>query len=216
MFSVFKKSQGIINDIDAFFDAIDQGALVYEEGIAHYVNKQRERFELSYRKIRELKNNADKYKLQSTSILYTHSLLPDFRGDILRLLENMNDLIDMMKHNIIQFDEELPEFPDEIKTDMIDLAHLSSKSVQEVVQAARTFFRQPLEVRDVIIRVNHYEDEADVLSESIKRRIFQEIPSLDLSQKIHLRYFVFNIETISDMAEAIGEILGIMAIKRFS
>ena len=216
MFSIFKKSQGIIRDMEAFFDAIDQASIIFQEGVGHYVNQNSERFALALTKIRALEEEADKLKERSSSALYTHSLLPDFRGDILRLMENMDDLIDTMKHNLVQLDVERPDLHERIKADFADLARLSSLSVQEVVQAARTFFREPTAVRDKIARVNLYEDEADILAENIKRNIYQNIPDLSLSSKIHLRYFTLHIETVSDLAESVGEKLGIMAIKRFS
>ena len=37
---------------------------------------------------------------------------------------------------------------------------------------------------------------------------------LRLSEKFHLRYFALHIETVSDTAEKVADLLSIMAIKR--
>jgi uncharacterized protein Yka (UPF0111/DUF47 family) len=39
------------------------------------------------------------------------------------------------------------------------------------------------------------------------------MPDLRLSEKIHLRYFTLHIETISDKAESLADMLSILALK---
>jgi hypothetical protein len=216
MFSVFKKSQVIITDIESFFDTIDQGAIMFEEGMMHYLNQNDERFEQVHKKINDLEGKADKLKTQTTSALYTYSLLPDLRGDILKLLERMDDLIDTMKDDLSQFDTERPEIPESIKPGLLELARLSARAAQEAVEAARTFFRHPVSVRDKVARINLIEHEADKVAQNIKRKLFHDMTDLPLPNKMHLRYFTLHIETVSDIAESVGDMLGIMAIKRFS
>jgi uncharacterized protein Yka (UPF0111/DUF47 family) len=57
-----------------------------------------------------------------------------------------------------------------------------------------------------------YEHEADRRGDLIKRTVFK-MP-IDLSQKIHMRYFAYHIETISDEAEDVCDRLAIATIKR--
>lgn len=142
-----------------------------------------------------------------------HSLMPNFASDIITLLENIDDIIDMSKEVVSQFDVETPHIPETLKKDYLELANLSAKTVEHVLPAVRSFFTQPNIVKDHIQKVLFYHRETDVLSTDIKRRIFQEMETLKLSEKIHLRYFALHIEQVSDKAKIVAQQLSSLVIK---
>ncbi|MEN6310643.1 MAG: DUF47 family protein, partial [Acidobacteriota bacterium] len=67
-------------------------------------------------------------------------------------------------------------------------------------------------VGDHLHKVYFFEKEADKISDRLKRSVFHS--GLELSRKIHLRYFALHIENISDHAEDVADRLGISCIKR--
>ena len=69
------------------------------------------------------------------------------------------------------------------------------------------------QVKDHLHKFYFYEKEADKIADLIKRKIFQNT-ELDLSQKMHLRYFVQHIDSIADEAEDVADRLSIYTIKR--
>jgi uncharacterized protein Yka (UPF0111/DUF47 family) len=75
------------------------------------------------------------------------------------------------------------------------------------------YFTKPFEVKDHLHKVYFYEKEADKISDALKRNIFSDT-SLDLSQKMHLRYFTSRVELITDMAEEVADLLFIFVIKQ--
>ncbi len=85
--------------------------------------------------------------------------------------------------------------------------------MENVVAAARCYFRATHQVRDYINKVDFYESEADRTGFRLKKQIFSS-SALDLAQKQHLRYFAEKIESISDIAEDVGARLAIATIKR--
>jgi len=93
------------------------------------------------------------------------------------------------------------------------LVELAAKSSEVVVSAARIFFTSPDAVKDKIQKVLFYHRETDILSNNIKRKIFQEFDSLKLSEKIHLRYFALHIEQVSDASKNIAHQLSSLVIK---
>jgi hypothetical protein len=84
--------------------------------------------------------------------------------------------------------------------------------VENVVAASRCYFREVHRVRDFINKVDYYESEADHAGLKLKRMIFDS--DMELAHKLHLRYYAEKLETLSDIAEAVGERLAIAAIKR--
>ncbi|OFX89988.1 MAG: hypothetical protein A2W99_08485 [Bacteroidetes bacterium GWF2_33_16] len=213
MFS-FKNAKKSIDLIEEFLTLIDQGSLIFKEGVKNYLQGKRENFEDNLKTIANLSSDADIKKREIENILYTQSLMPQLRGDILKLLEELNNIIDLAKSNLIEFDVEVPLIPSELNQDLIKLSELSVFAIDSLIPAARAYFRDPESVKEHLHRVYLYEKEADKLALSIKRRVFQEMIQLKLSEKIHLRYFTLHIEILSDVAQKAADLLSIMAIKR--
>ena len=212
--ALFKSSKSIIRDIDEYITKVDQGGLHFKKGVVDFLDGRDEDFQNVLISISKEEGKADSLRRKIENELYLHSLLPEHRGDVMRLLEKIDDIIDMMKENLYQFEIEDPFIPEEIHDDFKRLADLSISAVEELLPAVRVYFTDPVAVKDRLHRVYFYEKETDKLALDIKRKIFKTIPNLLLSQKIHLRYFTLHIENVSDAAETVADILSIMAIKR--
>ncbi|HDP55044.1 MAG TPA: DUF47 family protein [Bacteroidetes bacterium] len=210
----FKHANKSIELIDSFLNNIDQGALIFKEGVKNYLLGNRESFLDNLKTLSNLETEADIARRKIENILYTQSLMPQLRGDIMRLLEELDSIIDMAKKSLFQFDVEVPKIPPALNQDLIKLTELSCSAVESVVPAARAYFRSPENVKERIHRVYLFEREADKLADAIKRKVFQELPIARLSEKFHLRYFTLHIETLSDEAQRAADLLSIMAIKR--
>jgi predicted phosphate transport protein (TIGR00153 family) len=210
----FNTTKKLILEIDEFFDAIDNGSLVFKEGVRNYLKGDADMFAENLNAIDRFEAKADSLRRKVENDLYAHSLLPQYRGDVLRLMEKCDDMMDIMKENLYQFDVEIPVIPKKLHEDILKLTKISVSAVDTLIPAARAFFKDPLTVKDKIHRVYFFEKEADKLANNIKRKVFHEFPNLKLSEKIHLRYFTLHIENVSDAAEFVADILSILAIKR--
>lgn len=210
----FRHAQKSIELIDSFLNLIDQGAILFKEGVRNYLYGNRDSFLSNLQTLSALETEADILKRKTENILYTQSLMPQLRGDILKLLEELDNIIDLAKTSLYQFDVENPFIPAELNQDLVKLTELSSSAIESVIPAARAYFRDPDAVKESLHRVYLYEKEADKLADAIKRRVFHDMPNLKLSEKFHLRYFTLHIETLSDAAEKTADVLSIMAIKR--
>jgi len=216
MISIFKSSSEVIAQIEEFLTIVDKSSHVFVDGIRNYLKGNREAFVVAMQKADEMEGKADALRRSVEDSLYRHSLLPEFRGDVIHLLEKLDDLVDIAKENLLQFDVESPFIPSQVHEEFIELAKTSIKAVEAVVLSVRTFFHDPRAVKDLLPTVYFYEEAADLASNALKRRIYKEIPGLDLSQKNHIRYFIHQAENLSDVSEAIADIVVIMAIKRIN
>ncbi len=213
MINIFKTSKSVALSIDEFFDKIDLGILNFKKGVSNYIEGNNIEFKQNLKAITILEQDADSIQRKIENDFYLHSLMPNYASDILNLLENVDDIIDMSKDVVNQFDVETPHMPEAIKKDFLELVSLSAKSAENVLPAARIFFTSPDEVKDKIQKVLFYHREADVLSNNLKRKIFQEFDSLKLSEKIHLRYFALHIEQVSDATKNVAQQLSSLVIK---
>ncbi len=209
---LFRQTKELTAQVDDFLDAISEGALVFQQGVDDYMSGDLERFQTRYGAIEALENRADDLRRTIEGHLYRHSLIPESRGDVLGLLETMDDVINTAKNTLSLFVVERPEMIPELTKDWHDLAETATCTSEAVVLAARTFFRDPHGVNDHLHKVYFYEKEGDKIAMDLKRKIFAS--DLDLARKIHLRYFALNIDLVSDAAEDVADRLSIYAIKR--
>ncbi len=84
---------------------------------------------------------------------------------------------------------------------------------EELIPAARAYFKSPYTVREKLLKVYYFESETDKVCRSTARIIFQEMNDMDLAHKSHLRYIIQHIENISDNAQKAADLLSAMAIK---
>jgi len=145
--------------------------------------------------------------------MITHSVLPQHRGEVSSLLDVMDEIIDTVKETLNEFSIEMPEIPVSIRQNLISITESSVSSGEELIPAARAYFRSPYTVREKLLKVYYFESETDKITRSTIRIIFQDMKELDLATKSYLRYIIKHIENISDNAQKAADLLSTMAIK---
>jgi predicted phosphate transport protein (TIGR00153 family) len=212
--ALFKRTtKDLIIRIDEFFDNIELGLLVFRESINSYIDKDMEAFNRHLQKVDTLEGNADRLQRTIENEMITHSILPQHREEVARLLDVMDEIIDTVKSSLNEFIIEMPEIPAGLNKDIINLTEASVQAAEELIPAARAYFTTPYTVREKLLKVYYFESETDKIALNTKKRIFQEMKDIDLAHKAHLRYIIHHIENISDMAQKAADMLSAMAIK---
>jgi hypothetical protein len=208
-----RTTKKLILRIDEFFDNVELGVLVFREGIKSYIDKDFEAYDRHLKKVDSLESNADKLQRTIENDMITHSILPQHRAEVTTMIDRLDEIIDTVKRSLHELITEMPEIPEELNKDFITLAEASANAAEELIPAARAYFKAPYTVREKLLKVYYFESETDKLSLKTNKRIFQEIKGLDLAHKAHLRYIVHHIENISDLAQKAADLLSGMAIK---
>lgn len=208
-----RTTKNLIIKIDEFFDDIDLGLLVFREGIKAYLEKDMDSFKRHLQKVDALENNADKLQRAIENEMITHSILPQHRAEVSALIDELDEIIDALKSSLNEINIEMPVIPSTLNKNFISLTETSINAAEELIPAARAYFKAPYTVREKLLKVYYFESETDKLSLSTKKIIFQEMNELDLAHKAHLRYIIHHIENISDLAQKAADLLSGMAIK---
>lgn len=214
MIQLFGKHKQIEVEIDEFLDHIVEGGLLFKKGIKFYLEKREEEFEQRLNELRNLEKEADALRRKVETSLYTKTLIPEFRGDVLGLLEHSDAVLNQITDTLLEFSVEKPEMLEDLNPLQYELAKNAIKASEFMVKAIRAYFRDLTAVRDHIKQVHFSREESNRISEKYKRDIFSR-ESLRLSHKMHLRYFARSIESIADDAEDLCDRLAIAAIKRY-
>lgn len=207
-------AQELQNDINKYLEVVSNSNMVFKRDSKNYVKGNTEAFEDALDEINKLENSADEFQKNIKYKLYKYMLIPEARGDVLSLLENIDNIVDHIKKLLVQFSIERPTIPEVIKDDLFRLIDMVSNSVDELVKCLRAYFTNISRVNEYANKVHFYEHEADKLEESLKRIIFNDSSIEVFSKKTHLRYFIEKISEISDRAETISERTSVAAIKR--
>jgi len=209
-----KKVEKLVDDIDRYFDMIDQSVLVFKDGVRNYLYSNSDGFNQNLIKMSAIDSEAEVLRREIENALYTQTALVRSRADIMRLFEKTRNITDILNDSLFQFEIETPFVPSELNPEFMKLTEFSTLTVEAVLPAAKAYFKSPESVPDKISRAYFYEKEAVKYSQTIKRKVFHNMPSLKLSEKFHLRYFALHIENLAKAAENVADQLAVMAIRR--
>lgn len=208
------KAKSLQLDMDRLFSLVDQCALLLEEAVKKYLQDKRDGFEEKTAEIDKMEHEADNLRRDIKHRLYAEMLIPDSRGDVLGLLETLDNVLDTTKHVTMSFSIERPDIYPFLKEDFLELTENCVKAVLELTLAVRAFFRELYRVTEHLDKVHFWEHEADVIEERIKRKAFTSDEIELFSKRVHMRYFAERISMVADEAEAVAERLAVYAIKR--
>lgn len=212
---LFAKTRSLELRIDEFLDKVAEGGILFERGMELLLERGLvPETEEKLQQLIQLKERCNQLRRRVMDTLYSEMLIPDFRGDVLRLLSHLYALLDSLKN---AFQEFLIEYAGvlsrrEAIADVKDLVAVVVQSVQAAVLGARAFFRNPEAVRDHINQIRVYEAEADGITLRLKSALFASDRALE--QKLLGRDALAAIDGLADLAEEISDELSILAIKR--
>jgi predicted phosphate transport protein (TIGR00153 family) len=208
-----RTTKNLILKIDEFFDNIELGLLVFREGIKSYLEKDMDAFSRHLHKVYTLEGNSDMLQRSIENEMITHSILPQHREEVVKLIDELDEIIDSIKRSLNEINIEMPYIPASLNKDLISLTETSTNTGEELIPAARAYFKAPYTVREKLLKVYYFESETDKISLETKKHIFQDMDDIDLAHKAHLRYIIHHIESISDQAQKAADLLSGMAIK---
>ncbi len=207
------RHRAIEAQLDEFLDQITKSSLTFLAAINNYLAADDGReFDHYLTQVEKIESRGDNLRRSIEVELYQQTLIPDLRGDVMRLLEDLDNLINICQANLFRFSIQRPQIPEACNPGYLQLTQTVVTCVESVVLASRAFFRDISAVRDHIAKVMFYETEADRISTTIQRTIFAS--DLPLEAKRQLCYFVEHIDNLANAAEDVGDTITIYAIKR--
>ena len=211
--SLLSKTKALETSIDQFHDKLIDVSLSFNKAIRCYLKpKDDQEFEKYSKQIKKIEHDADKLRRDIENRLYSQNLLPDLRADVLKLVENLDKVINKFEEVTYMFYAQHPQIPEEYRSLFKELGKLSAECAESMCKASRAYFRDLTTMRDYAQKVYFLEHESDTCSRKLIEEIFASTYSL--AEKIQLRQFIDGIADIADEAEDFIDQLLIFAIKR--
>jgi hypothetical protein len=212
-FNILKKRLGINLQVDDFLDKVSESGILFKLGVDAYLKGNIESFTKKIEDVTSVEHAGDALRRDLEERLYTQTLIPESRGDVLELLESMDGLLDRFKGALWRFDIERPDIYPELHDDIQELATCAVESVEAMVRSARVFFKDVSAVADHLHKVSHWETQSDKVATRIQKHVFKK-PDLHLSYRMQLSDFIRHVDKIADRAEDVADKLRIFTIKR--
>lgn len=211
--SIFKNRTGIEKEIDSFLNLASESGLIFIQGIDAFLGNSLDRFSEHLSHIVETEKEADILRRSIEDLLYRKTLIPESRGDVLKLIEQMDALLGRFKGVMFRIEIERPNISPQFHSGLKNLASCVIQAVEAATLSLRSYFKDISQATDHIHKVSFWETEADKASTSLQKAIFNN-NELGLDLKMQLRDFVRSIDKIADHAEDLGDSLAIYVIKR--
>lgn len=211
--SLFAQTKSLENKIDLFHDKIIDVAMTFKKAVRVFLAEKRsDEYKKLSKQIKQIEHDADGIRRDIENKLYTQNLIPDLRGDVLHLVENLDKIINRFDEVAHTFYIERPDIPKEYHMRLTELCEQVTDCAENMAIASRAFFRDFSTVRDFSQKVYFMEHESDLTSAHLREAIFDS--ELPLANKIQLSSLISEVADIADIAEDCVDELLIFTIKR--
>lgn len=211
----FQRTQILINEIDEYLDKVSEATMVLETTILHHIEEGNEVFiEEKLQQIFAIETRGDEVRRSIATEMYAQMLMPDTRGDVLNLLEELDNVLDDSTHLIAAIAIERPELdiPETFRSMFSELTTAVVKAAQCMVQAARAYFKAPHAVRDHVHKISFHEMESTKITVRLGKEIYKS--DISLERKRLLVDLAVRIRELASHANDVGDRTAIFAVKR--
>ena len=126
--SLFASSKSLEKKIDLFHDNIIDVTMIFKKAIKTFLNEQRsDEYKKLSGQIKQVEHDADTLRRDIENNLYTRNLIPDLRGDVLQLVENLDKVVNKFDEVTYKFYVERPEIPSEYHIRLTELCSQVTK-----------------------------------------------------------------------------------------
>ena len=91
---ILKRKIGIEKEVDEFLNRVSEAGLLCKQGMDTYLKGDMEVYATYLKSIRDTEHKGDALRRSLEKDLYEKTLIPESRGDVMELLEDMDALLD--------------------------------------------------------------------------------------------------------------------------
>tara|TARA_Y100000591_G_C21730277_1_gene643666 strand:- start:393 stop:1001 length:609 start_codon:yes stop_codon:yes gene_type:complete len=201
-----------MNSINLFLDNILKINNLFRVLLQKYFDQKYEEVENVTNEISELESECDKLRREVERKIYSETLIPEIRGDVLGMLENLDKIPGQIQGNAHSFNTEKPKVDAELGENFFKLCDYASECISLLIEGSRSFFVDKKITIEKCLEVAKVESKADKVSTELKKTIFLNSEN-GLATKVHLKYFVEIMDEVANLSEDVADRLIISSSK---
>jgi len=171
-----------------------------------------EDFDFLIEQTHKVESKADDIRHEIETMMYARALIPESRGDILGLLEAIDQIPNLFELLLYMIQIQRLVIPDFLILDVKELIRISLECCDLVVKQVEALFTKSQDIRSLVFTIDKNESHCDRIERRIITKIFES--DLDPFQKVQLKEMVIQMGEISDQADRVSRRVYIISVKR--
>ncbi|MBR5056429.1 MAG: DUF47 family protein, partial [Bacteroidales bacterium] len=121
LFGIFstKKASSFVSTVEEYLNRIDTSLIIFKDGVRSYLYNDDSAFDKSLSTMASLETEAGTLRREIENNLYSRGAMIRYRGDIMRLLERFDHILNIISNDLVQFEIEAPKVPQELKKEFV-------------------------------------------------------------------------------------------------
>ncbi len=186
---------------------------LFAEAVNHFLDSPDiDKLRQDYQKVHYVESQADDVRREVEELMYSRSLFPESRGDILGLIETMDKVPNQAEESLRILLNQHIKIPQQFSSDFRHLVGVVVRCVEIMLEASDKLFDNFIGSVTEVGKLDEIESQADSLEASIINKIFSS--DLDGFEKILLRDLIQKIAGITDRSMNVGDRIRLIVAKR--
>jgi hypothetical protein len=160
----------------------------------------------------KVESKADDIRYEIETLMYTKALIPESRGDILGLLESIDQIPSLFELILYMIQTQKLTIPDLLVLDTKELIRISLECCNLLIKQVEALFKKSDDIRSLVTAIDRNESHCDHIERLIITKIFDS--DLEPFQKLQLKEVIIQIGEISDQADRVSRRVHIISVKR--
>jgi predicted phosphate transport protein (TIGR00153 family) len=211
---LFRRQRKVEEQLRAYMGHWGECIDYFRRGMDTYLEEgPGEQFDYYYRRVDQEESKGDELRRAIGGELFGKALLPESRGDILRILESLDQVINrsesVVRMAVIQritVEEWMVPEIRRLMEAIVDACRLLREAAGHLLQG----IDDP--VGDLAHEVQELESRCDHLELDLIERVFAS--DLELARKLQLKDFVLRLGSVADLAEGASDRMYVVSVKR--
>ena len=210
---LFRKEQQVQELISRYLDNLRATQEHFEKAMDCYFDfGPGENYDFLIEQTHKFESRADDFRYEIIEMMYSKVLIPESRGDILRLLESLDLIPTHFETVLFMIQGQRLKIPNFITPDLRELVRLSLECGDLVTRQVEAYFKKTENIKPLVSTIDSLESRCDHIERETVRKIFAS--DLEPFEKIQLKELVVQMGEISDQADRVSRSVYIINIKR--
>jgi predicted phosphate transport protein (TIGR00153 family) len=169
-------------------------------------------FDFYIQQTHKYESRADDIREEIKDLMYRKALIPDSRGDIMGLVETLDEIPGLFETTLYIIQTQKLVLPEFIVKDFTELLRFTLESCDILLKQVEALFRKTDDMKAFTSKIDRIESHCDHIERRIVTRIFDS--ELDPFEKLQLKELVIHVGNVSDQADRVSRRIYIISIKR--
>ena len=210
---LFKKERQVQELIFRYLDNLKKTQEHFEKAMDCYFDfGLGENYDFLIAQTHKFESRADDLRNDIIEMMYAKVLIPESRGDMFRLLESIDLILNHFEAVLFMIQGQKIKIPDFIVPGLREFIRVSLECCDLVIRQVEAYFRKTEDIKALVSIIDSHESRCDHIEREIVSQIFDS--DMDPFEKMQLKELVGQIGEISDQADLVSRSVHIINIKR--